>query len=413
MRKLTYELALPFMFAAGALAAYLAPFRLGILVAIARFFTLFFFTFAPVFIFIILAGSLSTRLGGSRVAKYSITLFFAACLTSSILASTILSLEAASHGELEAGGSASYLLNTLARSLMRPIPISIAAGLAVALIAPRSIKARRAASLANKALMKSFKLIVKALPIVSLSFGASFYYSLGGRSLPAYIETLATMLTLSLLYVLTALIAASKLTGANLRDTASYTLKTFLTGASLPSSYILLAPHLEIFNSHFKVDRSIGDTVLALGSALNRAGSIMGVITSIGVISKYTGAQITPLQYLILALTVTVIGFASPGIPGGTILVALPAILELISVNDIDSFSLASIAVFNGITPLTAATNTVTTGYIALITNKILLNDTERKPANQPADAPQYQKATKPSTEEPSTKHSHTQPKDA
>jgi len=180
------------------------------------------------------------------------------------------------------------------------------------------------------------------------------------------------MLIFSFSYILIIILITAKFLNIGFRRLISYFLKIMAAGISLPSSYILLPVHLKIFNYHFKIDRSIGDTVIALGAALNRARSIIGVILSISIVSKYMNVQVDLVQYIVLAIAVAIVGFASPGIPGGTILVAMPVIMSIINVYDTAMFSITSIATFNGITILTAPTNAVITGCIALIVERFL-----------------------------------------
>jgi Na+/H+-dicarboxylate symporter len=215
-------------------------------------------------------------------------------------------------------------------------------------------------------------MVIKVLPIVSISFGASFYYSLGVYSLAAYIEALTLMLTFSFSYIFITLLIIVKFLGVNFRKLLLYALKTMIAGISLPSSYIFLPVHLKIFSSHFDAERDVGDAIIALGAALNRAGSIVGVIVSISVVSKYMNIHMDLMQYIILAIATTVVGFASPGIPGGTILVAMPVVVGIINVDDVSMFSIASIATFNGVAILTAPTNAVITGCIALMVGRLL-----------------------------------------
>lgn len=103
----------------------------------------------------------------------------------------------------------------------------------------------------------------------------------------------------------------------------------------------------------------------------------MGVIISVWVVSKYLGVPIGPTDYFMLSLIVAVIGFASPGIPGGTILVAMPAILSIVRASDPEALSLTAVAIFNGITILTASTNAVFTGYTALLVSEIFRREVE------------------------------------
>lgn len=369
--RFTYESLLPLTFILGILLAYISPFKLEFLKIVASLFTSFFFISAPIFIFIILTYSLSIRAGGSRIANYTIILFFIVCLTLSIVTATILSI---SRG-CSTGFSISrlILLEVAMEGLLKPIPISIILGIVSSLtIIPRFDVAKRIVTMLNRVIMYFLKMIIKVLPVVSISFGVSFYYSLGGYSILAYTEALILMLIFSFSYIFIILLITAKFLNIGFRRLISYFLKIMVTGISLPSSYILLPVHLKIFNDHFKIDRSIGDTVIALGAALNRAGSIIGVILSISIVSKYMNVQVDLVQYIVLAIAVAIVGFASPGIPGGTILVAMPVIMSIINVYDTAMFSITSIATFNGITILTAPTNAVITGCIALIVERFL-----------------------------------------
>jgi len=265
------------------------------------------------------------------------------------------------------------LLEVAVEGLLKPIPISIIVGIVSSLtIIPRFSIARNIVVILNRAIMYFLSIVVKVLPIVSISFGASFYYSLGTYSLAAYIEALMLMLTFSFSYILIILLIIVKFLGVKFRKLLFYALKTMVTGISLPSSYIFLPVHLKIFSNHFEMERDVGDAIIALGAALNRAGSIVGVIVSISVVSKYMNINIDLMQYIILAIAITIVGFASPGIPGGTILVAMPVVVGIINVNDVSIFSITSIAIFNGVAILTAPTNAVITGCIALIVGRLL-----------------------------------------
>jgi len=370
-RIFAYESILPFTFILGIFLAYATPFRLEPLRVIASIFTDFFFLSAPILIFIILTHSLSIKAGGSRIANYTIVLFFIVCLTLSIITATTLSLSRGLGGKLSFPSA--MLLEVAVEGLLKPIPISIIVGIVSSLtIIPRFSIARNIVVILNRAIMYFLSIVVKVLPIVSISFGASFYYSLGTYSLAAYIEALMLMLTFSFSYILIILLIIVKFLGVKFRKLLFYALKTMVTGISLPSSYIFLPVHLKIFSNHFEMERDVGDAIIALGAALNRAGSIVGVIVSISVVSKYMNINIDLMQYIILAIAITIVGFASPGIPGGTILVAMPVVVGIINVNDVSIFSITSIAIFNGVAILTAPTNAVITGCIALIVGRLL-----------------------------------------
>lgn len=371
--KFTYELMLPFTFLLGILLAYTIPYKLNFLVMLAWIFTNFFFISAPIIIFIILTSSLSARKEQGKLANYTIVLFFISGFTASMLTSLILLLvNYKSYSDVRININTLVFLEVIINGLLKPIPVSIITSIIAAYTMMKIKIVSKIMGALNSALLQVFKLLIKILPVIAVSFGASLYYTLKSSSFMAYVETLIFSLVFMLLYILILFIITYKSLSVNLRTLASYTLKIFAIGAALPSSYILLPIHLKFFTQHFQVNKEIQDFVITVGAALNRSGSIIGVIISIYVTSQYLNIQIAPLQYMILAILTAIIGFASPGIPGGTILITIPVIIDVLKVSNTELFTLTSVALFNGITIVTAATNTITTGYITLLTFKTI-----------------------------------------
>jgi Na+/H+-dicarboxylate symporter len=361
------------MFLLGILLAYITPYKLSFLTILAWLFTNFFFISAPIIIFIILTSSLSARREQTKLTNYTIIFFFTSGLTSSILTTLILSLiNYRSYNETTINLNTSAFLETIINSLLKPIPLSIIASIIAAFTIMKIKTINITIITLNNILLQLFRNFIKILPLIALSFGTSLYYTLKNSSLTAYIETLVLSLAFMLLYILILFIIIYKNLNINLKTLASYTLKIFIIGASLPSSYILLPIHLKIFTQHFQINKEIEDFIITLGAALNRSGSIIGVIISIYITSQYLNIHITLSQYIILAILTAIIGFASPGIPGGTILITLPIIIDILKISNIEPFTLTSIALFNGITIITAATNTITTGYITLLIHKTI-----------------------------------------
>ena len=151
---------------------------------------------------------------------------------------------------------------------------------------------------------------------------------------------------------------------------AKYSARILVTGLSIGSSYVILPLGLKIFKEHFNLDSGIGDLVVTLGASLNRCGSVMGVLAVTMIAAHYTGFEISWQQMLLLSIPVALIGFGSPGIQGGTILVAMPAILPIITPPDVAKFTTVAVALFaGGTTFIQAAVNTVASGYVALLVN--------------------------------------------
>lgn len=71
---------------------------------------------------------------------------------------------------------------------------------------------------------------------------------------------------------------------------------------------------------------------------------------------------------LLLAVPVALIGFGSPGIQGGTLLVSMPLILDVIMPFNPVKFTAIAVAIFvGGTTFIQAAVNNVASGYVALL----------------------------------------------
>ncbi|MEM2211572.1 MAG: cation:dicarboxylase symporter family transporter [Nitrososphaerales archaeon] len=373
--KLTYEFILPFTFLFGILLAYIIPYKLTIFINIAWLFTYFFFLFAPVFIFIILTTSLLNSNQQGKIANYTMILFFILCLITSLTSAFILSIfrYGGYMGEVKVLSSTKYLHEFIINGLLKPIPLSILASIITSFtIIRRFDKMRLFITFLNKVTLGFFKRLIKVLPIISISFGAAFYYNLKTASIIAYMEALLITFSLHILYIFSMLLILHKF---RLKALIAYTIKTLIAGVSIPASYILLPIHLKIFSDHFPIDGSLRDFVITLGAALNRLGSITGVIVSIYVSALYLNLTINPIQFLTLAPLLAVAGFASPGIMGGTILVTMPIIIDILAVSNVVTFSLTSMALFNGVAIITAATNAVTTGYATLIIHKLIHKD--------------------------------------
>ena len=112
----------------------------------------------------------------------------------------------------------------------------------------------------------------------------------------------------------------------------------------------------------------------------------MGVLVVTFVAARFTGFEISWQQMLLLAIPVALIGFGSPGIQGGTLLVAMPAILYVIAPLNAAKFVAVALALFvGGTTFIQSAVNIVASGYVALLVGGCTPDQTSRKakPENQ------------------------------
>jgi Na+/H+-dicarboxylate symporter len=213
--------------------------------------------------------------------------------------------------------------------------------------------------------------LLKIFPVVTMSLGASLYYTLGTVSVEAYVVSMVFVFLVGLAALAAILIMVGRATHQRLTELARYSSRMFATGLSIGSSYVILPLALRLFKEHFDADSAIRDLVLTLGASLNRCGSVMGVLIVTFVAAHYTGLAISWQQMLLLAFPVALIGFGSPGIQGGTLLVAMPVILYIVPSLNSERFMTVAVALFvGGTTFIQAAVNSVASGYVALLVNE-------------------------------------------
>lgn len=216
-----------------------------------------------------------------------------------------------------------------------------------------------------------------------MSLGGSLYYNLGQISLEVYVVSMGLTLLLGLTALATLFTFTQRIAHAELRKMTRYSANMFAVGLSVGSSYLALPLALKIFKEQFNVDASVGDLVLSLGASLNRCGSVMGVLVVTFITARYVGIEFSWQQMLLLAIPIALIGFGSPGIQGGTLLVGMPVILHVIAPTDTAKFMAIAVALFvGGTTFIQAAVNNVASGYVALLVNRHLSKQTV-KPSNQ------------------------------
>jgi len=195
-----------------------------------------------------------------------------------------------------------------------------------------------------------------------------------------YLVSMGLTLTLGLAALAGLFIAIQRVTQIGVREMSGYSTRMFAVGLSTGSSYVALPLALKIFKEHFSISEGIGDLVLSLGASLNRCGSVMGVLVVTFMAARYTGLEISWLQMLLLAVPVALIGFGSPGIQGGTLLVAMPVILHVVTPLSSAKFVAVAVALFvGGTTFIQAAVNIVATGYIALLISRRVSDQTSGK----------------------------------
>lgn len=381
--KITLEYLLPLSFLFGFLTAYVIPFRIEVFVFITDIFVKTFILFAPLIVFVIIFTSTcslqSEKARFGRVVKISVVLYISLIFSSAIFASAVLSIPLLAYGSRiernETVKAYDQISQTMLMSLLNPVFPAIIVGFIAPLLLARTQhfhKILSASKYLNSGREIFFKILIKILPLICLSLGARLYYDLGRVALDAYIISMGLIFALGTLVLTIFLLAIRRLMPGSLNQIYRYSRETFVTALSIGSSYIFLPLNIKIFGRFFKTDKRVRDFILTLGASLNRCGSVMGVLVVIFVSALYNNYGLSWQQILSLAIPVALLGFGSPGIHGGTLLVTLSVILQMLSPSNPEKFASTALALFVGGTSFPqVAVNSVTSGYVALLVDHI------------------------------------------
>ena len=387
--RIRFEYWLLVSFLLGLLVAYVVPTKIDLFSIVVHTFITVFMFLAPVIVFVIIFNStcslISERDVAGTVIKASVMYFVSLVLGCSLFAALILSsmLPPPSSSMGISVEAFQYIVQIMLTSLLRPVTVSLILGVILAYGFSRTSFFGKAVYFSKKiygSQEQAFKLLLKVFPAIAISLGGALYYNLGQVSLLVYLISMGLTLTLGLAALAGLFIAVQRVTQVRVREMSGYSTRMFAVGLSTGSSYVALPLALKIFKEHFSISEGIGDLVLSLGASLNRCGSVMGVLVVTFMAARYTGLEISWLQMLLLAVPVALIGFGSPGIQGGTLLVAMPVILHVVTPLSSAKFVAVAVALFvGGTTFIQAAVNIVATGYIALLISRRVSGQTSGK----------------------------------
>lgn len=378
--SLEHLLLLSFLF--GFLIAYAVPFKVDVFVLITDMFVKVFILFAPLIVFVIIFASTCSLQAEKailrRIVKVSLALFVSLIVLSSIFASTVLSVPLLKQepGVLVSTETYDYIFEIMLTSLSNPVFLAIVVGFITPFLFARTKHFHKILS-ASKRLHSAqavfFKTLIRILPLICLSLGARLYYDLGRLALDAYLIAISLIFALGIPFLIILLLVVRRLMPRSVDQIYKYSRETFIVSLSIGASYIVLPLNLEIFGRHFKMDKRVRDFILTLGASLNRCGSVMGVLVVTFVSAIFNNYGLSWQQMLSLAIPVALLGFGSPGIHGGTLLVNLSMILQMLSPPNPEKFASTALALFvGGTTFVQVAVNTVTSGYVALLVNYII-----------------------------------------
>lgn len=375
--KLRLEYLLLLCFLLGLFVAYVAPVDVHLFSTLVNVFIDGFIFLSPLIVFVIIFGATCSLIAESDLAgpvvKSATFLFAALVMVCSLFASVVLSplLPSAAASKEFSVTTFSYVTEVVLAAALRPVTLALVFGLVLAFGLSRTSsfgRVVRVSKLVYRIQERAFGILLKIYPLITFSLGATLYYNLGNVSLEAYAASMGLVLSLSLAALAVLLVITKLFTGIGFGGLWKYSASMFTTGLATGSSYLALPMGLKIFKEHFSIRGDVADLVITLGSSLNRCGSVMGVLAVSFIAAHYTGTEFYSQQMLLLAVPVGLIAFGSPGISGGTLLVCMSLILDVIVPSNPAKFTGTAFAIFmGGTTFIQAALNTVASGYVALL----------------------------------------------
>lgn len=375
--KLRLEYLLLLCFLVGLFVAYVAPVDVRLFSTVVNVFIDGFIFLSPVIVFVIIFGATCSLIAESDLAgpvvRSATFLFAALVMGCSLFASVVLSplLPSTTTSKEFSVTTFSYVAQIVLIAALRPVTLALVFGLLLAFGLSRTSSFGRIVKVSRMVYgiqQRAFGILLKVFPLITFSLGETLYYNLGNVSLEAYATSMGLVFSLSLA-ALAALFVITKLsTGVGLGGLWKYSASMFTTGLATGSSYLSLPMGLKIFKEHFSIRGDVADLVITLGSSLNRCGSVMGVLAVSFIAARYTGTEFYSQQILLLAVPLGLIALGSPGIQGGTLLVSMALILDVITPSNPAKFTGTAFAIFvGGTTFIQAAVNTVVSGYVALL----------------------------------------------
>ena len=214
-----------------------------------------------------------------------------------------------------------------------------------------------------------FKSLTYVLPIVTFMLGIVVSFELRQEIINLIIELISYVLIIEFIVLSILIIFMTYRFKIPIVKLVKYVINVFIYTLPIGSSYLVLPINIRIFKKIFpEILDEVINLVLTVGASLNRCGSLLGVVVSLIVTLKHFNISIPLLTLMTLTLLLPIIGLGSPGIHGGTIIVVMPLIMNLITNSQLDVVLAIAFALFTGISTFIHVTlNTITNGLMTLI----------------------------------------------
>ena len=216
-----------------------------------------------------------------------------------------------------------------------------------------------------------FKALLYIMPIVAFSFGVKLYVSISTLSIPLILSSILTELVYGLIYLLVASLIVSVSKRVPTRLVLKYVAKAFVYCLPAGGSYLALPINLNVYREVFR-EEYFGSLALSIGASINRAGSVGGALIVVGLASIFVGSPTSLSQLFMIGLILPFVSLGAPGLYGGTLIVGMPLVLDVLGIGELHPIAISSLAIFVSVlTYIQASLNTVTNGLMGILIGEL------------------------------------------
>ena len=211
----------------------------------------------------------------------------------------------------------------------------------------------------------------------------------GAHGLAIYGRTTLNLAIVSLTWSAAMIVLVRLITKRTWGQIWNYFATVYMAGFGTGGSYETLPVNLVSAERDLGLRPEVARVSIVLGTVLNKSVATMAVLLVTVSTCALLDVRISMIEIAVLIPPVMLLGFESPGIPGGAGVFMSPVVASLLAVPDQGLFVTTFVTLYSGLIPmLTTAGNTTDDGFVGAIVNDRLMDPEVADrvlPASQPA----------------------------
>jgi Na+/H+-dicarboxylate symporter len=269
-------------------------------------------------------------------------------------------------------GWSRYLAGTLAQMFFQQPLLQVLVGGAFTGWLTASAAALRPAAYAFIAvgdrILNVFRKLLWYYPIMIGCLAIGIPLKFGPRGLAFYGQCVLWDMVVIVLWCVAMVLFCKAVTRRTWKQILSYYGTVWPTGFGTGGSYDTLAVNLISSEKDLGLSREIAEISIVFGTVLNKNCATMSVLIVTVIVAKMLGIPLSNLEIVLLIPPVVILGFESPGIPGGAGYFMSPVLAGLLHVPDPSLWVATFIAFYSGLIPMfSTAGNTTDDGVVGAI----------------------------------------------